>query len=125
MQDERVIGQVEKTVFDCPDPRVLAAFYAEVLGMKMLEDEPDWVVIGRKEHMRELAFQRVDPYLAPRWPDEQHPQQLHLDIAHVQPGHPTRLWLRPDPAHVRESRSYDAPYWMPSRTIAAARTSTS
>ena len=76
-----MIGLLEKTVLDCPDPRALAAFYAEVLGMKMLEDEPDWVVIGRREHMRELAFQRVDPYVAPRWPDGQHPQQLHLDIA--------------------------------------------
>ena len=49
--------------------------------MRLLEDEPDWVVIGRREHMRELAFQRVEPYVAPRWPDGQHPQQLHLDIA--------------------------------------------
>jgi hypothetical protein len=32
MQDVRVIGQLEKTVFDCPDLRVLAAFYAEILG---------------------------------------------------------------------------------------------
>jgi hypothetical protein len=57
-----MIGQLEKTVIDCPDPRALAEFYAEVLGM------------------RELAFQRADPYVAPRWPDPAHPQQLHLDI---------------------------------------------
>jgi catechol 2,3-dioxygenase-like lactoylglutathione lyase family enzyme len=76
-----MIGWLEKTVFDCPDPGRLARFYAEVLGMRVLEDEPTWVVIGRKEHMRELAFQKVEPYLAPRWPDGEHPQQLHLDIA--------------------------------------------
>ena len=52
VQDEAVIGRLEKTVLDCPDPRALATFYAEVLGMTILEDQPDWVVIGRREHMR-------------------------------------------------------------------------
>jgi len=74
-----MIGRLEKTVLDCPDPRALAGFYAEVLGMQVLEDEADWVVIGREPGMRELAFQRTDPW-APRWPDPAHPQQLHVDI---------------------------------------------
>ena len=43
-----VIGRLEKTVFDCPDPALLAAFYAQILGMLVLENEPDWVVIGRE-----------------------------------------------------------------------------
>ena len=33
-----MIGRLEKTVIDCPDPRELAGFYAEVLGMQVLED---------------------------------------------------------------------------------------
>jgi catechol 2,3-dioxygenase-like lactoylglutathione lyase family enzyme len=81
VHDEGVIGRLEKTVFDCPDPALLAAFYAQILGMLVLENEPDWVVIGREQHMRELAFQKVEPYIAPQWPDATHPQQLHLDIA--------------------------------------------
>ncbi|WP_020519242.1 VOC family protein [Catelliglobosispora koreensis] len=36
-----MIGTLEKTVFDCPDPRALAAFYAEILGMRVNEDSPD------------------------------------------------------------------------------------
>lgn len=79
--DGAMIGQLEKVVFDYQDPRALAAFYAQVLGMHVLEDEQNWVVIGREEHMREVAFQQVEPYVAPQWPDTQHPQQLHLDIA--------------------------------------------
>ena len=75
-----MIGRLEKTVIDCPDPRELAGFYAEVLGMQVLEDEPDWVVIGREEGMRELAFQRAEPYVAPDWPEPARPQHLHLDI---------------------------------------------
>jgi catechol 2,3-dioxygenase-like lactoylglutathione lyase family enzyme len=75
-----VIGRLEKTVLDCPDPQALAAFYAAVLGMQINEDDGDWVVIGREPGMRELAFQRADPYVPPSWPDPDHPQQEHLDI---------------------------------------------
>jgi len=31
--------------------------------MELLEDEPDWVVIGRAPGMRELAFQRAAPWV--------------------------------------------------------------
>ncbi len=75
-----MIGRLEKTVLDCPDPLALAAFYAEVLGMRVNEEDGDWVVIGREPGMRELAFQRASPYVAPQWPDPGHPQQEHLDI---------------------------------------------
>jgi catechol 2,3-dioxygenase-like lactoylglutathione lyase family enzyme len=74
-------ARLEKTVLDCPDPRALAAFYAELLGMQVNEDtDGDWVVIGRDTGRRELAFQRADPYEPPQWPDPGHPQQEHLDI---------------------------------------------
>jgi catechol 2,3-dioxygenase-like lactoylglutathione lyase family enzyme len=75
-----VIGRLEKTVLDCPDPRSLAAFYAQVLGMRITEDGDGWVVIGRDTGWRELAFQRALQYTPPRWPDPSQPQQLHLDI---------------------------------------------
>jgi catechol 2,3-dioxygenase-like lactoylglutathione lyase family enzyme len=75
-----MIGKVEKTVFDCPDPRALAAFYAEVLGMRVNEDGDDWVVIGSVPGARELAFQRAPAWEPPRWPDPASSQQLHLDI---------------------------------------------
>jgi len=77
-----LIGRLEKTVLDCPDPRALGAFYAELLGYRINEDDGDgaWVVIGRDAGWRELAFQRADPWIPPRWPEPQHPQQEHLDI---------------------------------------------
>jgi catechol 2,3-dioxygenase-like lactoylglutathione lyase family enzyme len=77
---QRMIGQLEKTVLDCPEPRALAGFYAEVLGMRINEDSADWVVIGREPDERTLAFQRASPWVPPRWPDPEQPQQLHLDI---------------------------------------------
>ena len=75
-----MIGRLEKTVLDCPDPRALAAFYAEILGMRINEDSEDWVVIGLEPGARQLAFQRTSTWVPPRWPDPEHPQQLHLDI---------------------------------------------
>ena len=76
----RVIGRLEKTVIDCPDPRALAEFYCQVLGMRINEDIDGWVVIGAGPGRRQLAFQRVTRWVPPRWPDPAHPQQLHLDI---------------------------------------------
>ena len=67
-------------MFDCPDPRALAAFYAAVLGMRVNEDSEDWVVIGSEPGARQLAFQRVARWNPPDRPDPQRPQQLHLDI---------------------------------------------
>jgi catechol 2,3-dioxygenase-like lactoylglutathione lyase family enzyme len=79
-QNRLMIGRLEKTVVDCPDPRALAAFYAAILGMRVNEDSDDWVVIGSEPGARQLAFQRVTHWIAPDWPDPGRPQQLHLDI---------------------------------------------
>jgi catechol 2,3-dioxygenase-like lactoylglutathione lyase family enzyme len=75
-----VIGRLEKTVVDCPEPRELAAFYAGVLGMQVTYDSPDWVTIGSGPGVRQLAFQRAADWVPPRWPDPEYPQQMHLDI---------------------------------------------
>ena len=53
-----MIGSLKKTVIDCPDPRALAGFYCQVLGMRINEDIADWVVIGSESGRRQLAFQR-------------------------------------------------------------------
>ncbi|MFN0280889.1 MAG: VOC family protein [Kineosporiaceae bacterium] len=76
----RMIGRLEKTVIDCPDPRALAAFYAQLLGMEVLEDEADWVVIGRAVGWRELALQRAPSSPLRTWLDPDLPQQAHLDV---------------------------------------------
>jgi ribosomal protein S18 acetylase RimI-like enzyme/catechol 2,3-dioxygenase-like lactoylglutathione lyase family enzyme len=76
-----VIGRLEKPVINCPDPRALAAFYAQVLGLRLNEASDDWVVIGREPGARELAFQRDPTWTPPPWPpDPAQPLQVHLDI---------------------------------------------
>lgn len=42
---------------------------------------PHWVVIGHPDQNHAiLAFQRVENYKAPTWPEGPVPQQMHLDI---------------------------------------------
>jgi catechol 2,3-dioxygenase-like lactoylglutathione lyase family enzyme len=79
--------RVERVVFDCPDPSVLARFYGELLGLPLtVEDSPDRVVIASEpDAVPMLGFQRAAEYHPPRWPDPHHPQQLHLDF-HVPAG---------------------------------------
>ena len=103
-----MIGRLEKTVVDCPEPRELAAFYAELLGMQVTHDSPDWVTIGSGPGVRQVAFQRASPWRPPRWPDPEHPQQLHLDVRVDDVDAAERQVLalgarRPDPLPERES----------------------
>jgi hypothetical protein len=55
-QQPAVIGRLEKTVIDSPDPRTLAAFYCQVLDMKVNEDTYGWVVIGSEPGLRQLLL---------------------------------------------------------------------
>jgi hypothetical protein len=63
------------------EPRALAGFYADLLGMRIIRN--DWIKIARDLRTRPaLAFGR-DGWTderAPRWPDPAYPQQLHLDL---------------------------------------------
>jgi catechol-2,3-dioxygenase len=64
---------------DAPDASGLAAFYGQLLGMEVSYSGPEGALItgGGKSVM----FQQIDGYNPPRWPDPEHPQQGHLDIA--------------------------------------------
>ncbi|MEE1755959.1 VOC family protein [Streptomyces sp. SP18CS02] len=69
------------TAIDCPDPRVLADFYAAVLGGD-IKDDPDgeWVELRLADGGR-LAFQRAPELRPPNWPRaDDNSQQLHLDL---------------------------------------------
>lgn len=74
---------MRSVVIDCPDTRVLAEFYRDLLGWQIKHagyDEPDgWTVVSDGTHR--IDFQRVTDYRAPTWPDPAVPQQLHIDLA--------------------------------------------
>jgi catechol 2,3-dioxygenase-like lactoylglutathione lyase family enzyme len=76
---------LECVVLDCPDPVVLAAFYRELLGGAINQPDRRWAVGDRWATLHTptgqvLAFQAVEPYVPPDWPDPDHPQQFHLDF---------------------------------------------
>jgi catechol-2,3-dioxygenase len=58
----------------------LASFYAPLLGMGAQQVESDDAWISGDGPIANVTFQQVTDYHPPRWPDPEHPQQMHLDI---------------------------------------------
>src|SRR6476659_8049418 len=75
-----MIGTLQAVALDCPDPRALAAFYAQVLGGTVDEEDESWVELDCGPGAR-VAFQKVADHRPPAWPVPAHPQQLHLDVS--------------------------------------------
>ena len=69
-------------VLDSPDARRLAAFYSQLLGWTVDQDEPDWVTLRSPDGRHQLSFQTEPLYVRPTWPARQGDQQMmaHLDI---------------------------------------------
>lgn len=72
-------ARLRTVVIDCADPVELAEFYRRVLGGSVRPEADDWVVLDVAPG-DVLAFQRADDHLAPTWPMNVRPQQLHLDL---------------------------------------------
>lgn len=73
------IGELYDVVFDCPDPAVLAEFYRQVIGGEIVDSDSDWFTLATPNGRR-VSFQRVEDYTPPRWPGQDQPQQIHLDV---------------------------------------------
>ena len=78
---------LRSVVLDTTDVRGLAEFYKELLGLdyrdgdEAPQPDEDWLVlVDPTRHVR-LAFQQVDELPASTWPDNDIPQQLHLDLS--------------------------------------------
>ena len=106
------VARFPSVVLDCPDPGALAQFYGALLDWTV-SVEPDWAEV-RAEYGQALCFQKVEDYRPPRWPSQDVPQQMHLDLmvddldegeaavlrlggtrAHHQPGTTFRVFLDP------------------------------
>jgi catechol 2,3-dioxygenase-like lactoylglutathione lyase family enzyme len=78
---------VPNPVLGAPDPQALGAFYAELLGWTVIENEPGWVSVEAPEARcanawHGVSFQREEHWVPPVWPAEPGKQQMtmHLDI---------------------------------------------
>jgi predicted enzyme related to lactoylglutathione lyase len=69
-------------VLDSPDARGLAAFYRQLLGWEIRQDEPGWVTLRPADGGAGLSFQTETAYVKPTWPAGDGDQQMmvHLDI---------------------------------------------
>ena len=72
------IARFPSIVIDCPDPGALAAFYGALLDWKV-EVSTGWAEV-RADDGQCISFQQVEGYTAPRWPGQEVPQQMHLDV---------------------------------------------
>ena len=75
-----MIGTLHGIVIDCAEPDSLAAFYQELLGMKRVQDEGEWIVIGDAPDRPGIAFAKVPSYRPPTWPEGVRPQYRHFDV---------------------------------------------
>ncbi len=79
VSDPPPIVRIRSVVLDCPHPGALASFYAELLNGQVRGDDPLWCEVHVDGMNFKLAFQAVNAYRRPEWPDGA-PQQAHLDL---------------------------------------------
>jgi predicted enzyme related to lactoylglutathione lyase len=108
--------RLQLVAIDTPDAMELARFYSALTGWRIDDGDADdeWVELVAPDGPT-IAFQRVSGYKPPEWPDQAHPQQMHLDFVvddldageervlsigarkhAVQPGESFRVFLDPD-----------------------------
>jgi Glyoxalase-like domain len=76
------IARFPSLVLDCPDPKPLAAFYGALLDWRvdLPAGDRDWADVRSPDGQQCLSFQPVADYRAPKWPGQEVPQQMHLDV---------------------------------------------
>ncbi|MDQ7993716.1 MAG: VOC family protein [Propionicimonas sp.] len=72
------IARFPSLVIDCPDPLALGGFYRDLLEWE-LKGDADWADL-RADYGQCISFQQVADYQPPRWPGQDVPQQMHLDV---------------------------------------------
>jgi catechol 2,3-dioxygenase-like lactoylglutathione lyase family enzyme len=75
-----MIGKLGNVVLEARDPRGLARFYSEVLGMPITRDDGGWVDVGDGTAGPKLSFQHAPGHQPPTWPDPASSMQYHFDI---------------------------------------------
>ncbi|WP_073948188.1 VOC family protein [Streptomyces kebangsaanensis] len=80
-----MIAKLQCVVLDCVDVLELSRFYQSLLGGMVNQPDPRWSLDDGWATLHTdtglvLAFQRVEDYRPPQWPDPVRPQQFHLDL---------------------------------------------
>ena len=72
-------ARLQLVALDAADFDTLASFYAELAGWEITSKEPDWITL-RTADGQEIACQLAPDHVAPKWPGQELPQQVHLDL---------------------------------------------
>lgn len=71
--------QLKTVVFDARDHRGLAQFYVALTSGEQKYADDEWVTAFTGDGWR-LGFQSAPDHIAPQWPGQERPQQMHLDF---------------------------------------------
>jgi len=81
------IAHYAYTALDCANPVELAHFYSKITGLRVQPfDEGEtaqtceWLELLDENNRTRMAFQKIDNYRAPTWPQGDIPQQVHMDF---------------------------------------------
>ena len=74
-----VTGRLELVALDAADIDRLATFYTRLTGWEIARRDSDWITV-RAPDGQEIAFQQAPDHVPPRWPGQEDPQQVHLDL---------------------------------------------
>ncbi|MFI9580888.1 VOC family protein [Streptomyces sp. NPDC052236] len=71
------LAQFSAITIDCADPATLAEFYQKATGWDITSSDQDFASLGDGGPIQ-VAFQRIEGYQAPGWPDDR--KHAHLDL---------------------------------------------
>jgi len=74
-----VTARLGTVILDVADLDRVASFYADLTGWETTDKDTDWITL-RTGDGQDVAFQRAPDHVPPRWPGQDHPQQVHLDL---------------------------------------------
>ena len=74
-----MIGKLKTVVLDAPDIARLAAFYTSLAGWTQQYADDEWITMNTADGWR-VGLQLAPDHVPPQWPDQGHPQQMHLDF---------------------------------------------
>lgn len=76
-----MIGTLNTTAMDTPTTLDTARFYQLLLGGTLsTEEDAEWIDLREPSGRIVLSFQRATNHVAPTWPDDTVPLQVHIDI---------------------------------------------
>jgi predicted enzyme related to lactoylglutathione lyase len=64
---------------DCVDVDELIKFYARITGVPVFFQSDEFACLNMTTYW--LTTQKVDPYVAPTWPESTSPKQFHFEIS--------------------------------------------